>query len=57
MKNKTIRLRLSDEADKALKRLLRDNPDIRATQIMNQLLLDAVSGKGERYDISTNHPD
>ena len=57
MKNKTIRLRLSDEADKALKRLLRDNPEIRATQIMNQLLLDAVSGKGERYDFSTNHPD
>jgi hypothetical protein len=57
MKNKTIRLRLSDIADQALKRLLRDNPEITPTQIMNQLLLDAVSGKGERYDISINRTD
>jgi hypothetical protein len=55
MKNKTIRLRLSDIADQALKRLLRDNPEITPTQIMNQLLLDAVSGKGQQND--TSKPD
>lgn len=50
MNNKTIRLRLSEEADRALKKLIKDNPDTTPTRIMNQLLLDAVSGKGQSND-------
>ena len=57
MENKQIRLRLCQEADRALKDLMVKYPELKPNQILNQLLLEAAKiGKENQDDEYTEQP-
>jgi ribosomal 50S subunit-associated protein YjgA (DUF615 family) len=54
MENKPIRLRLCQEADRALKDLMVKYPELKPNQILNQLLLEAAKIGKENQDDEPN---